>query len=76
MIADLDGLTSGDMKNLCHSLASKVEEYLTDEMKRMLVDSAEDLMSVEEILLSRSNKDIKNINLYYTNRMFLFEKKT
>jgi len=68
LIADLDGLTSGDMKNLCHSLASKVEEYLTDEMKRMLVDSAEDLMSVEEILLSRSNKDIKNIDLYYTNR--------
>jgi len=65
----LDGDLSGDFDDLCDSLTYLVTDYFAVELKRILDKLVEsDADSVQEVLISRSNTDIANINTAYANR--------
>jgi len=69
LIHDLDGDLSGDFDDLCDSLTYLVTDYFAVELKRILDKLVEsDADSVQEVLISRSNTDIANINTAYANR--------
>merc|ERR1712179_577136 len=58
-----------DFDDLCDSLTYLVTDYFAVELKRILDKLVEsDADSVQEVLISRSNTDIANINTAYANR--------
>jgi len=69
LIHDLDGDLSGNFNDLCDSLTYLVTEYLAIELKRIFDKKTSlDARSVNEVLISRSNLEISNINLAFLNR--------
>lgn len=68
LIHDLDGDLSGNFDDICDSLTYLVTDYLAIELKRIFDKSEIDARSVNEVLISRSNSDVANINLAFINR--------
>ena len=51
-------------------MSSLVTDYLATDLRRVLTSTPDDITSIEEVLLSRSAKDVSNINRAYSKSTF------
>jgi len=66
LVQDFDGVLKNEFKFLCDSMSSLVTDYLATDLRRVLTSTPDDITSIEEVLLSRSAKDVSNINRAYS----------
>jgi len=66
--AEFDGELSGYFKDVMQFLTYAMSDYFALELHRELDKSSLNYRSVQEILISRSNADINDINRYYFDR--------